>query len=328
MSTIKEIAEQTGYSISTVSIVLRGQGDARSISKDTQAKIIDAAKDMGYTPNISARRLRKSDEKYTVVVYWPTDYRAGLVFRFLQGIYSYIEHISSKYEIIIYPYAPNALKNSATAMNLSSYSAAVVCAASNEDLEYLSSNRFVTPIVLYNRHLADYPCVMMDSYAMGQNAAEIMLAAGVERSVVVSSEQSYVFSQKRVDGFTDAYTAKGGHCRNILANPRDPESVCTALRSIDFSLADRIGVFCTTDHLVPGVYKYFQDAKHSIGERVKLVTIGTQDNEMFSALFSDIDTINIPIEEMGRCCIALIDRSMNGGDVEPKVYSVNYRAVK
>ena len=45
MSTVKEIAKQTGYSISTVSIVLRGQGDARSISKKTQAKIIKAAKD-------------------------------------------------------------------------------------------------------------------------------------------------------------------------------------------------------------------------------------------------------------------------------------------
>ena len=328
MSTVKEIAKQTGYSLSTVSIVLRGQGDARSISKKTQVKIIKAAKDLGYTPNISARRLRKSEKKYTVVVYWQTDYRAGLVFRFLQGIYGYIERVSSKYEVIIYPYAPNTLKNFATAMNLSSYSAAVVCAASNEDLEYLSNSRFVTPIVLYNRHLENYPCVMMDSYAMGQNAAEIMLNAGVDRSVVISSEQGYVFSQKRVEGFTDAYTAKGGRCRSIPANPRDPESVCTALRSIDYSLADRIGVFCTTDHLVPGVYKYFQDAKHSIKDRVELVTIGTQDNEIFSTLFSDIHTINIPIGEMGRCCIELIDRSINCGGVEPKVYSVNYCAVK
>ena len=125
MSTVKEIAKQTGYSLSTVSIVLRVQGDARSISKKTQVKIIKAAKDMGYTPNISARRLRKSEKKYTVVVYWPTDYRAGLVFRFLQGIYGYIGRVSSKYEVIIYPYAPNTLKNFATAMNLSSYSAAV-----------------------------------------------------------------------------------------------------------------------------------------------------------------------------------------------------------
>ena len=61
---------------------------------------------------------------------------------------------------------------------------------------------------------------------------------------------------------------------------------------------------------------------------MELVTIGTQDNEIFSALFSDIHTINIPIEEMGRCCIELIDRSNNRGGVEPKVYTVNYRAVK
>ena len=47
-----------------------------------------------------------------------------------------------------------------------------------------------------------------------------------------SSEQGYVFSQKRVEGFTDAYTAKGGRCRSIPANPRDPESVCTALRDV------------------------------------------------------------------------------------------------
>ena len=60
---IKQIAEQLGLSQSTVSIVLNGRGDKMRISKSTQERVLVAAKDMNYQPNIYARRLRRAGEK-------------------------------------------------------------------------------------------------------------------------------------------------------------------------------------------------------------------------------------------------------------------------
>lgn len=57
---ITEIANQLGLSPGTVSVVLNGRGDKVRISKATQKRVKDAAREMGYQPNIYARRLRNS----------------------------------------------------------------------------------------------------------------------------------------------------------------------------------------------------------------------------------------------------------------------------
>jgi DNA-binding LacI/PurR family transcriptional regulator len=76
MITIREISEYTGLSPSTVSIVLNGKSKSRNISPQTTQKVLDAAKALGYTPNISARRLRNHNTRKYIAVFWANDYRA------------------------------------------------------------------------------------------------------------------------------------------------------------------------------------------------------------------------------------------------------------
>lgn len=54
--TLKDIARAVGKSVATVSKALRGHAD---ISPETRAFIAQTAAEMGYTPNITARRLQK-----------------------------------------------------------------------------------------------------------------------------------------------------------------------------------------------------------------------------------------------------------------------------
>ncbi|MBQ4651438.1 MAG: LacI family DNA-binding transcriptional regulator [Oscillospiraceae bacterium] len=322
MSTIKEISAATGFSLSTVSIVMRGQGTARGITKETQSKIIKAARTMGYSPNISARRLRGSSEKHTVVVYWPTDYRAGLVFRFLQGIYSELGNRTAQYEIIIYPYAPDKLCQSATVENLSSYSAAIISTASETDLQYLSNCDVVTPVVLYNRSLDNYPCVLIDSYGMGISAAHKLLESDVDRGIILSSQKTYNFAQKRIEGFVEGFSNSGKEYSLVLADTSDPDSVIVKLSEQIFASGERIGIFCTTDHLLPGVYKFLK----SIGmeNSVQLVSISTMDNKLFSDVFGNISMINVPMEKMGCKCMELIEEIIKGNNVDAAEYMVDF----
>ena len=51
-SILKQIANQAGVSVSTVSIVLNGRGDEMRISAATQAKVRACAKHADYTPNV------------------------------------------------------------------------------------------------------------------------------------------------------------------------------------------------------------------------------------------------------------------------------------
>lgn len=62
--TLKDIAEQTGFSINTVSRVLRDQGD---IAESTRRTILDAADSLGHVRNMRASSLR-SGVTYTIAV--------------------------------------------------------------------------------------------------------------------------------------------------------------------------------------------------------------------------------------------------------------------
>jgi LacI family transcriptional regulator len=57
-ATIRDVAKQSGFSSSTVSIVLNDAPLARYIPKVTKDRIQATAKKLGYRPNLFARSLR------------------------------------------------------------------------------------------------------------------------------------------------------------------------------------------------------------------------------------------------------------------------------
>ena len=61
-STIKlrDVAERAGVSITTVSRILNGRETGVVIREETRARIVAAAAELGYKPNLLARALRGS----------------------------------------------------------------------------------------------------------------------------------------------------------------------------------------------------------------------------------------------------------------------------
>ncbi len=58
VTNIKELSERVGLSVTTVSRVLNGKSEQYRISKDTQTKVLDAAREFHYSPNRIARGLK------------------------------------------------------------------------------------------------------------------------------------------------------------------------------------------------------------------------------------------------------------------------------
>ena len=53
-----DIAERAGISVSAVSAVLNNKAEAARISPQVQTRVWAAVRELGYQPNIAARRLR------------------------------------------------------------------------------------------------------------------------------------------------------------------------------------------------------------------------------------------------------------------------------
>ncbi|HET7208369.1 MAG TPA: LacI family DNA-binding transcriptional regulator [Terriglobales bacterium] len=74
MVTIRDVAGQSGFSITTVSMVLNQGAAAMRISEDTRAQIWKVAQRLGYRPNLFARSLRsKRSQTIGVIVFDITD---------------------------------------------------------------------------------------------------------------------------------------------------------------------------------------------------------------------------------------------------------------
>ena len=86
MVTIRDVAKESGFSSTTVSIVLNNAPLARYIPATTKKRIERAAKKLGYRPNLFARSLRsKRSHTVGVMVFDMTDPYCTLVLRGIEN---------------------------------------------------------------------------------------------------------------------------------------------------------------------------------------------------------------------------------------------------
>jgi len=86
MVTIRDVAKESGFSSTTVSIVLNNAPLARYIPADTKKKILRATKRLGYRPNQFARSLRsKRSHTVGVMVFDMTDPFCTMILRGIEN---------------------------------------------------------------------------------------------------------------------------------------------------------------------------------------------------------------------------------------------------
>src|ERR1700722_20319193 len=72
--TIMDVARLAGVSKVTVSYVLNGQSDSARISAGTSQRVLDAARELGYSPNAIARMMVKKAGSTLAVVFQQAQY--------------------------------------------------------------------------------------------------------------------------------------------------------------------------------------------------------------------------------------------------------------
>lgn len=308
MVTIKQIAQETGYSISTISIVLRGMAVERKIPESTQKIVLDAARRLGYQPNVSARRLRsRQAAKKNIAVYWATNFETALVANLLRGLQRYVLEQKWYAEVVVCPYKPGHLEESANQRSLNMYSGMILCTASKPDLEYMEQLDTSCPVVLYNRVSQRYPSVRVDNVEVGRYAARKFLQNGCSRFIAVDDVRLVEYALERIAGFEEVLLAAGVTPQRL----RLPENSIAAGRNgalqleLDESL--HTGIFVNTDNIAFGMHAGLNERGFRMPDTVELLSVGTHEKDLYHCLTPSLSVVEIPIEEIAYRCARLMD---------------------
>ncbi|MCD8014768.1 MAG: LacI family transcriptional regulator [Lachnospiraceae bacterium] len=307
MVTLKQIAEKTGFSVSTVSIVLGNRSKERKIPEQTQQVIQQAARELGYRPSMAARQLRagKMEQSLQIALFWAQDFRAPMMVRFLNGLRREIDQCGQKIHLTVIPYQTGFLSAEEMLLSKSSCHGAIICNASAKDLDFLNSADIQVPVVLYNRVSSRYDTVRMDNNQIGQLGARILRECGCSRVQLITSSALFPGVEQRNESFLVTSREKGMEPLPLIfceSSRKGGYEAITGLRGKQ--LPD--GIFCGSDSIAQGVLRGLYECGISCPNDVKVLAIGNGIPEEAVYTVPSLSVISLPMEEMAAECLTLL----------------------
>lgn len=313
MTTMKEIAERTGVSVSSVSLVLNGR-DAGRVKPDIARKVRAVADALGYKPNPLARSLRTSRTR----------------------ILGFVSE-----EIATTPFAGGIILGAQDAASAAGYMMITVNVdgRTNESEEIAALKRYGVDGFLYakmsNRvtdvpeSLADYPTVLVDAtdradmvpsvtpdeVGIGYDATKRLIDAGCTRIAYVGCSRPMVAQTLRFQGYRRALEEAGlpfddRLTVNVMFHKPAQDAVD---RLIGEQRPD--GVFCWND--ARAMYAYQSALKLDLVIGRDLSVVGVDNHRLLAeTLVPELTTVELPHYEMGywatRKVISLIEGTDDG----------------
>lgn len=325
MATIKEIAKETGFSPSTVSIVLRGKSADRHISQGTKQTILETAQRLGYRVNVAARMLRANQGSgMTVSVFMALDRRAYMMMRFLLGLQNALAERGQPFEIVIHSYKSGALSKLAETIAISG--SVIICNASAEDMRFLEESQFVTPIVTLFRNSEKYCSVGANLTRMGTLIAEIFARRGHKHAIFLATESYYSGLEERRLQFIETAEKLGMKVTTInvthdMKGGYEGGNIIGRMSPLPDSL------FCTSNSMAFGVLRAFGQLGIKIPEQIEIINSGVESPDFDEYASTPLSAASIPIELLAQECVTLLLKQLDGELDAPVAVEVPFEYV-
>lgn len=328
MASIIDVAAKAGVSKSTVSRVMTMAG---SVSEETRELVLEAARQLNYQPNISARNLRrnardKKSLKYMVglilldITIFPTD---PFFIELFSGIERALRERSFGIRIFSSPRdgeIPSEIKDGAV-------DGVIFQQASGSLIPAVSA---LLPAVTYGGYHPENGAygIIPDITAGVAKATGLLLKAGHRRLTVLSTHPqpaagSVSFMDMVAEGVTRAFKKHGKDAEPPVFLPvaGQPETGYLRGRELFRNKADRPDAVIASDGAMPGLYRAAREQDLRIPDDISFVGFdGVAAGEYFDPPLTTCDAhIRAIGETMVRVLTEMIDKDtpMNGMELTP-----------
>lgn len=291
--TITTVANRIGVSVATVSSVLNNRYKQRRISPETVRKVQQAALEVGYLPNVSARRLRSGSNRYLVLAV-VTSYQAPLplVSATIVTLHRFVSeqvHGNIHSTITVEMFDAGKLSEVPGLLDGSRFNGAIIANTIPEDDAFLAKSQFVIPVVLIGRDIPNYSSVRDLPEKTGQQAAEILASADSKRPAVLHARLLTQTTSGRLQGFCRKAKSLGtNEPPRIIAEGFDEGDGYRAMKRF-LARGQKIdGLYSIMDSLAVGAYHAIKESGLHIPRDVAI--IGTGDYPSASYLDPPLST--------------------------------------
>jgi len=310
-ATLKTIATQTGYSITTVSRALAGYSD---VAQATREKIIAAAAELGYYPNIMARQLQKQRTD-TVGLIMPTRgprFADPYFSEILAGIGDGLAVQGYDLLVSTCPPGPDELEAYRQKVEGRRVDGLIVVRTRQQDerIAYLAQTSL--PYVVFGRTNLDidFPYIDEDGEAGLYQLTRYLIGLGHQRIGYISAPTDLMFGYFRLKGFQQAIAEAGLSDDNHLVVYGDltRRGGAEAARELLRTAAQPSAIIAGNDLMALGAIRAAQEAGLQVGSDLSI----TGFDDIPPAEIMGLTTLRQPIYEIGHRLSAMLCALLDG----------------
>jgi LacI family transcriptional regulator len=307
-ATLLQVAQRAGVSRSTASFVLAGRHQDMRISEDTRLRVLRAAQELDYRPNLMARSLRTKVTK-TIALVSDTIASDPYAGRAIHG--SLAAAVAHGHLLFIgETHGDPVVEQRLIADFLDRQVDAFIYASMFTRYVRLPRQLRERPLVLLNCLVRGarpiHRSIVPDELTAGLTAARTLLEAGHRKGIyLVGHLGKGVFaSQERLAGIKEELATAGVRLAGIVDCNWWPDSaydaVCRALRDG----LDPKALICLNDRVAFGAYQALREAGMSIPDQVSVISF--DDSELAAWLRPQLTSIALPHYELGRHAVEIL----------------------
>ncbi|MFN8356197.1 MAG: LacI family DNA-binding transcriptional regulator [Spirosomataceae bacterium] len=313
--TLKDIAQQLGISISTVSRALRGMPE---VNNETREAVLRLSKEVDYEPNMLATSLLKRQSNLIGVVVPNMDYFFSTAVKGMDEA-----ALEAGYTVVVCQSNESYGREVANVQRLlQSHVDGFIVSLSSDTQNTDHFKRIVKkeiPLVFFDRDCADIETtkVLLDNHAGAFQAVSHLLEQGFRRIAYLGGRTNLSISNTREQGYLDAIThfgltvddainIHGDFDRNFAYQIVKELLTCQGERPDAF--------FAVSDRLAIGAFQAIKDLGLSMPQEVGLV--GFNDEPIMSLLTPSVSSVSQPAFEMGKTAARLFIEQLQRDSLE------------
>lgn len=304
--TLQDVADQAGTSRTTAHYVLTGQDRDMRIAEETRRRVLRAADELRYRPNLMARGLRTSETRTIALITASVatePYARGLIDGALSAAAArgYLLFVCESGED---PALEEQLLGELTGRQVDAFLYAT-----------LFTREVVLPPLLEGQRVAllncrapgsGLPTVLPDERAAGRTAARALLDAGHRRGLWIVGEpaERVLAGAERMQGIRAELAAAGVGLEGVVDCPWWPEPAFEQFGAHLDAGRDTRAVICLNDRVAMGVYQALGARGVRVPADVSVVSF--DDSELARWLRPALSSVALPHRELAERAVGAV----------------------